>query len=267
MSLTVLYQYHQDEWYLYSITVITYVSDYCISITKMSDTCTLSQLSPMSLTTVSVSPRWVIPVLYHSYHLCLWLYCISITKMSDTCTLSQLSPMSLTYCISITKMSDTCTLSQVSPMFLTVLYQYHQDEWYLYSITVITYVSDYCISITKMSDTCTLSQLSPMSLTVLYQYHQDEWYLYSITVITYVSDCTVSVSPRWVIPVLYHRYHLCFWLYCIGITKMSDTCTLSQLSPVSDCTVSVSPRWVIPVLYHSYHLFLTLLYQYHQDEL
>ena len=69
---------------------------YCNSITKMSDTCTLSQLSPMSPTTVIVSLRWVIRVLYHSYHLCLWLYCNSITKMSDTCTLSQLSPMSLT---------------------------------------------------------------------------------------------------------------------------------------------------------------------------
>jgi hypothetical protein len=51
------------------------IGDNCgISITKMSDTCTLSQLSPMSLL----------------------LYCISITKMSDTCTLSQLSLMSLT---------------------------------------------------------------------------------------------------------------------------------------------------------------------------
>jgi hypothetical protein len=40
---------------MYSITVITYVSDYCISITKMSDTCTLSQLSTMSLTTVGIT--------------------------------------------------------------------------------------------------------------------------------------------------------------------------------------------------------------------
>ena len=238
MSLTVLYQYHQDEWYLYSITVITSVPDYCISITKMSDTCTLSQLSPMSLTTVSVSPRWVIPVLYHSYHLS-----------------------------------------------LTVLYQYHQDEWYLYSITVITYVSDYCISITKMSDTCTLSQLSPMSLNtvsvsprwvipVLYHSYNLCLWLYCISITKMSDTCTlsqlspmslttVSVSPRWVIPVLYHSYHLCLWLYCISITKMSDTCTLSQLSPMSLTTVSVSPRWVIPVLYHSYHLCLWLLYQYH----
>ena len=308
---------------------------YCISITKMSDTCTLSQLSPMSLTTVSVSPRWVIPVLYHSYHLCLWLlyqyhqdewylYSITvITYVSDsyhTC-ISITSDHSITvitwlYCISITKMSDTCTLSQLSPMSLTtvsvsprwvipvlyhsmsltVLYQYHQDEWYLYSITVITYhycIQDewylysmlslmsltvlyqchqythsiyihhlctllYCISITKMSDTCTLSQLSPMSLTVLYQYHQDECYTCTLSQLSPMSLTVLSVSPRWVIPVLYHSYHLCLWLYCISITKMSDTCTLSQLSPVSDCTVSVSPRWVIPVLYHSYHLCLWL---------
>ena len=179
-------------------------------------------------------------------------------------------------------MSDTCTLSQLSPMSLTVLYQYHQDEWYLCSITVITCLTTvsvsprwvipvlyhsyhlclwlYCISITKMSDTCALSQLSPVStvsvsprwvipllyhsyhlcLWLLYQYHQDEWYLYSITVITYVSDCTVSVSPRWVIPVLYHSYHLCLWLYCISITKMSDTCTISQLSPMSDYCISIT---------------------------
>ena len=153
----------------------------------------------MSLTTVSVSPRWVIPVLYHSYHLCLWLYCISITKMSDTCALSQLSPVST---VSVSPRWVIPLLYHSYHLCLWLLYQYHQDEWYLYSITVITYVSDYCISITKMSDTCTLSQLSPMSLTVLYQYHQDEWYLYYITVITYVSD------------------------YCISITKMSDTCTL-----------------------------------------
>jgi hypothetical protein len=117
MIIVIEYRYHSSC----SITVITYVSVYCISITKMSDTCTLSQLSPMYLL----------------------LYCISITKIShlgdtDTvvrdigdncdrvqvsllviliqCTLSQLSPMYLLlYCISITKISDTCTLSHLSP--------------------------------------------------------------------------------------------------------------------------------------------------------
>jgi hypothetical protein len=145
----------------------------------------------------------VIPVLYHRYHLCLWLYCISITKMSDTSTLSQLSPVSdctvsvsprwvipvLYWYSTVSDISDNCDRVHVSLILVipiqysqrqvitvieyryhsswwyTVLYQYHQDKWYLYSITVITYVSDYCISITKLSDTCTLSQLSPMSLT------------------------------------------------------------------------------------------------------
>jgi hypothetical protein len=121
--------------------------------------------------------------IYHSYHLCLWLYCISITNMSDTCTLSQFSPLSL-----------------------TVLYEYHQDERYLHSITVITYVSDYCISITKMSDTSTLSQLSPMSLTVLYQYHQDEWYLRIVRDIGDNCD-RVQVSLILVILIQYSQRH------------------------------------------------------------
>jgi hypothetical protein len=33
-SLTVLYQYHEEEWYVYHIDLSRYVSDYCISITK-----------------------------------------------------------------------------------------------------------------------------------------------------------------------------------------------------------------------------------------
>jgi hypothetical protein len=131
----------------------------------MSDTCTLSQLSPMSLTTVSVSPGWVIPVLYHSYHLTVidyryhssWWYCYSIVRdIGDKCDRVHVS-LILVILIQYSKRHR---------MSLTVLYQYHQDEWYLYSITVITYVS----------------------FTVLYQYHQDKWYLYSITFITYVSD-------------------------------------------------------------------------------
>jgi hypothetical protein len=112
----------------------------------MSDTCTLSHLSPISLTTVSVSPRWVIPVLYQSYH--------PDTVQSD--------------------IGDNCDRVQVS-LILVILIQYSQRH---------------------------------------------KW-------------TTVSVSPRWVIPVLYHSYHLCLWLYCICITKMSDTCTLSQLSPMT----------------------------------
>jgi hypothetical protein len=154
-------------------------------------------------------------------------------------------------------------------MSLTVLYQYHQDEWYHYSITVITCLWLYCISITKMTvrdigDNCDgvqvslilviLIQYSQRQVTTVieYRYHSSWWYW------SPMSLTTVSVSPRWVIPVLYQSYHLCLWLYCISITKMSDTCTLSQLSPMSLTVLSVSPRWMIPVLYHSYHLCLWL---------
>jgi hypothetical protein len=142
----------------------------------------------MSLSTVSLSPRWVIPVLYHSYHLCLWLYCISITKMSDTCTL----------------------------VITVIEYRYHSSWWYWYS------------TVRDISDNCDRVQVS-LILVIVIQYSQrHRWYLW-------------SVSPRWVIPVLYHSYHLCLWLYCISIIKMSDTCTISQLSLMS-LTVQYSER-------------------------
>jgi hypothetical protein len=102
---------------VYSITVITYVPDYCISITKMSDTCTLSQLC--------------------------------ITHLGDTDTV-------------VRDIGDKCDREQVS-LILVILIQYSKRE-----------IGDNCdrvqvslISITKMSDTCTLSQLSPMSLTIV----------------------------------------------------------------------------------------------------
>ena len=124
--------------------------------------------------TVSVSLRWVIRLSQWFIMLCLWLYCISITKMSDT------------------------------------------------SITVIYH---------------------GMSLTVLYQYHQDEWYVYHSDLSWYVSDCTVSVSLRWVIFLSQWFIMVCLWLYCISITKKSDTS--------------------ITVIYHGTCMSLTVLYQYH----
>jgi hypothetical protein len=156
---------------------------YCISITKMSDTCTLSQLSPVWLYCISITK--MIEYMYHSS----WLYWYSTVRDIGDNRSTTFSPFLLRFFtvnyalrlnlnIRITKMSDTCTLSQLSPMSLTVLNQYHQDEWYLYSITVIT------------------------CLTVLYQYHQDEWYLYSIIVITYVSDYTVRVQVSLILVIL-----------------------------------------------------------------
>jgi hypothetical protein len=178
--------------------------------------------------------------------ICLWLYCISITKMSD--------------------MSITVIYHGMS---LAVLYQYHYEEWYVYHSDLSWYVSDYCISITKMSDTSITVIYHDMSLAVLYQYHYEEWYVYHSDLSCYVSDCTVSVSLRWVIRLSQWFIMICLWLYCISITKKSDTSITviyydmslavlyqyhyeewyvyhSDLSwYVSGCTVSISLKWVI----------------------
>ena len=127
MSLTVLYQYHYEEWCICHSDLSCYVSD-----------CTVS----VSLRRVMHLSQWFIMV-------CLWLYCISITKKSDAsvtviyhcyvfdCTVSvslrrvmHLSQWFIMlclwlYCISITKKSDASVTVIYHAMSLTVLYQYH----------------------------------------------------------------------------------------------------------------------------------------------
>ena len=123
----------------------------------------------------------------------------------------------------------------------------------------------YCISITKKSDMSITVIYHDMSLTVLYQYHQDEWYVYHSDLSWYVSDCTVSVSLRRVIRLSQWFIMICLWLYCISITKMSDTSITVIYHDMSLTTVSVSLRRVIrlsiTVIYHG--MSLTVLYQYH----
>ena len=130
MSLTVLYQYHYEEWYVYHSDLPCYVSD-----------CTVS----VSLRRVICLPQWYIMLI------CLWLYCISITKKSDMsitviyhayvsdCTVSvslrrviclsqwyiMICQCLWLYCISITKKSDMSITAIYHAMSLTVLYQYH----------------------------------------------------------------------------------------------------------------------------------------------
>ena len=94
--------------------------------------------------------------------LCLWLYCISITKKSDVyhiglsryvseycISISKKSDRSITviyhaivsdYCISITKKSDMSITVIYHAMSLTVLYQYHEEEWYIYHSDLSRYV-------------------------------------------------------------------------------------------------------------------------------
>jgi hypothetical protein len=119
-------------------------------------------------------------------------------------------------------MIDTSIIVIYHAISLTVhidVYQYHQDDWYIYhsDLSRLWLYILMCISIIKMIDT-------------------------SITVIYHISDCTywcVSVSPRWLIHLSQWFITLCLWLYilmCISIIKMIDT-SISHLSRyVSDCT-------------------------------
>jgi hypothetical protein len=209
LCLWLLYQYHQDEWYVYHSDLSRYVSDYCISITKMSDISITMIYHAMSLTTVSISLRRVISLSQWFITLCLWLlyqyhqeewylyhndlsryvsdYCISITKKSDISITMIYHAMSLTT-VSVS-LRRVISLSQwFITLCLWLLYQYHQDEWYIYHSDLLHYVSDYCISITKMSDT---------SITVIY-------HAMSLT--------TVSVSLRRVIHLSQWFIMLCLWL-------------------------------------------------------
>jgi hypothetical protein len=144
LCLWLLYQYHQEEWYLYHNDLSRYVSDYCISITKKSDISITMIYHTMSLTTVSVSPRWVIHLSQWFITLCLWL-----------------------------------------------LYQYHQDEWYIYHSDLSRYVSDYCISITKKRDTSITVIYHAMSLTTVSVSLRRVIQCMSITVIYHAMSLTV----------------------------------------------------------------------------
>ena len=156
-----------------SITMIYYAMSLTIVSVTLRRGIRISQWFIMvCLTTLSVSLRRVIGLSQWFIMLCLCLYCISITKKGD--------------------MYITVIYHGMS---LTVLYQYHQEEWYVYHSDLSWYVSDctvsvslrrvihlsqwfimvclwlYCISITKKSDRSITVIYHGMSLTVLYQYH------------------------------------------------------------------------------------------------
>ena len=171
MSLTVLYQYHYEEWYVYHSDLSWYVSD-----------CTVS----VSLWRVICLSQWFIMV-------CLWLYCISITMKSD---------------MSITVIYHGMSLTVLYQYHYEEWYVYHSDlSWYVSDCTVsvslwrVICLSQwfimvclwlYCISITMKSDMSITVIYHGMSLTVLYQYHYEEWYVYHSDLSWYVSDCTVA---------------------------------------------------------------------------
>jgi hypothetical protein len=178
MFLTVLYQYHKEEWYIYHSDLSHYVSD-C---------------------TVSVSQRSVIHLSQWFITLCLWLYCISITKKCDTSIQVIYHTMSLTvlyqYHKEVWYIYNSDLLHYVSDCSVSVSQRrvIHLSQWF---ITLCLWL--YCISITKKCDTSITVIYHTKSLTVLYQYHKEVWYIYTSDLSHYVSDCTVSVSLRRVI--------------------------------------------------------------------
>jgi hypothetical protein len=100
MSLTVLYQYHYEEWYVYHSDLSCYVSD-----------CTVS----VSLWRVICLSQWFIM-------LCLWLYCISITMKSD---------------MSITVIYHAISLTVLYQYHYEEWYVYHSDlSWYVFDCTL-----------------------------------------------------------------------------------------------------------------------------------
>jgi hypothetical protein len=174
MSLTVLYQYHGEEWYVYHSDLSRYVSDYCISITKKSDSF------------IGLSQWFITP--------CLWLYCISITKKSDVYHIG-LSRYVSEYCISITKKSDRSITVIYHAMSLTTVSVSLRRVICLSQWFIMPCLWLYCISITKKSDT---------SITVIYHAMSD----YCIS-ITKKSDSLIGLSQWFITPCLWllYQYH------------------------------------------------------------
>jgi hypothetical protein len=138
----------------------------------------------------------------------------------------------LVCCISITKKSDMSATVIYHAMSLSMLYQYHQEEWYvchsdftvadisLFLVILIQHTKRHSMinhcdrHITLLSNTDTaykrhsminhcgrhITLLSDtdtviyhaMSLSMLYQYHQEEWYVCHSDLSSYMSLCLLS---------------------------------------------------------------------------
>ena len=130
MSLSILYQYNSEEWYVCHSDLPCYFSLYTVSVSLRSVIC-LSQ--------------WLIMP-------CLIVYCISITQKSDISFTVSYHAMSLSmlyqyhseewyvchwfimlclivYCISITQKSDMSITVYHAMSLYRMLYQYHSEDW------------------------------------------------------------------------------------------------------------------------------------------
>ena len=77
---------------------------------------------------------------------------------------------------------------------------------------------------------------------------------------------TVLISLRRVICLSQWFITLCLWLYCISITKKSDTSITVIYHAMSDYCINITKKsdMSITVIYHG--MSLTVLYHYRQDE-
>ena len=199
-SLTVLYQYHYEEWCICHSDLSCYVFD-----------CTVS----VSLRRVMHLSQWFIM-------LCLWLYCICITKKSDASVTVIYHAMSLTvlyqyhyeeWCICHSDLSCYVFDCTVSVSLWRVM---HLSQWFIMLCLWL-----YCICITKKSDASVTVIYHAMSLTVLYQYHYEEWCICHSDLSCYVFDCTVSVSLWRVMHLSQWFIMVCLWLYYVTLISIS----------------------------------------------
>jgi hypothetical protein len=227
-------------------------------------------------------------------------YCISITKKSDRSITVIYHAMSLTT-VSVSPRRVICLSQWFIMPCLWLLYQYLQEEWYVYHwfimpclLTTVSVsprrviglsliyhaLTDYCISITKKSDrsitvfimlcltTVSVSPRRVIGLSLIYHAMSDYCISItkkndrSITVIYHaMSDYCISITKK------SDRYITVIYHamsdYCISITKKSDMSITVIYHAMSLTTVSVSPRRVIGLSQWFITLCLWLLYQYH----
>jgi hypothetical protein len=162
-------------------------------------------------------------------------YCISITKQSDRSITVIYHAMSLTT-VSVSPRRVICLSQWFIMPCLWLLYQYLQEEWYVYHWFIMP-----CL-------------LTTVSISLRRLIGLSQWFimLYLITV-------SVSLGRVIGLSLIYHA----MTDYCISITKKSDRSITVIYHAMTLTTVSVSPRRVIGLSQWFITLCLWLLYQYH----
>ena len=144
------------------------MSDYCISITNKNDMSIKVIYHAMSQTTVSVSLR-------RGIRISQWFITLCLTTVSVSQSVIGLSQWVITLYLTTVSVSlgRVIALSQWFIMpWLWLLYQYHEEEWYVHHSELSRYVW------------------------LLHQYHKEELYIYSSHLSWYVSDYCISITKK-----------------------------------------------------------------------